>query len=43
LSTTFLIYFFVSFETFAALSSAKIIIANHKAFVNNFFNNFKFF
>ena len=40
MSTTFLIYFFVSFETFAALSSAKIIIANPQPFVNNFFQVF---
>jgi len=37
LSTTFLIYFSVSSETIAALSSAKIIVANLKPFVNNFF------
>ena len=40
MSTTFLIYFFISFETFAALSSAKIIIANPQPFVNNFFQVF---
>ncbi|MFR8683968.1 MAG: hypothetical protein ACLVFN_10905, partial [Enterocloster sp.] len=43
LSTTFLIYFFVSFETSAALSSAKIILANLKPFVNNFFYFFNVF
>ena len=37
MSTTFWIYFFVSFETIATLSSAKTIIANLKPFVNNFF------
>ena len=37
LSTTFSIYFFISFETFAALSRAKIIISNQQLFVNKFF------
>jgi len=35
--------FFVSFETSAALSSAKIILANLKPFVNNFFYFFNVF